>query len=273
MQYQRDLDVQTAGGQTLPIIPTRIGVMDVLSRTWEIYKGKLGPVILGVIAVTMLQQGSSFALQMLAPAVRAATGSEVAGVVVMGMGQLFNFVFSQWLALGLILYLLKLGRGQEANFGDVFSGGPHLISALVAMLLFGLAIVPVALIGLAIGGGAYLAIGESPVTAVIIVITSLICVVPIVYISLMFSQFQYLIVDRGVSAMESLRLSRVVTEGNKVWILLLGILAGLITMVGVFACCVGVVFTAPYAMFAYTICYLVMTGQPTAEQVPSGEAV
>jgi hypothetical protein len=270
--YQRDLD--TAGeGEKLPIVPTQIDVMDVLSRTWEIYKGKLGQVMLGVLAMMFLQQGAGFAIRIVSSGVGAVAGSEIAGVAAAGVGQLVGFVFGQWLAMGLILYLLKIGRGQQASFGDVFSGGPFLVSGLLATVLFGLCLVPIVLVAALIGGGAYLALGESPVTAVVVVLVGLLCLVPLVYVGLMFSQYQYLIVDRGATAVESLTLSRTITQGNKLWILLLGILAGLITMMGFFACCVGILFTLPYGMFAYSIGYLVMTGQPTAEQLTSGEPV
>lgn len=93
------------------------------------------------------------------------------------------------------------------------------------------------------------------------IIGGLICLVPLIILGLIFSQSQFLIVDRDVGSIESLRLSLQITRGNKVSLFLLGILGGLIVIAGIFACCIGLLFALPLVYLFMTTAYLAMSGQ------------
>ena len=102
------------------------------------------------------------------------------------------------------------------------------------------------------------------VAGLLLVVGILIAAVPTIVVSLMFSQYAFLIVDRNAEIIESLTLSKEITTGNKLTMLVLGILAVLIMFAGLFVCCVGMLVSAAYIMVLWSVAYLAMSGQPTA---------
>lgn len=83
----------------------------------------------------------------------------------------------------------------------------------------------------------------------------------------MFSQSLYLIVDRNVGVMESLRLSREITRGNKATMFLIGLAMLGLAILALIPCGLGFFVLMPYSMVLYSLMYLSMAGQPTAEQL------
>ena len=151
-----------------------------------------------------------------------------------------------WLQIGLTMVMLDIARGREVNLGKIFGGGPLLVKTIVAIVILSAAIgaialvligIPAAVVGLAMQDPAGAAIGGG--------IGLLIAIVPIIIVSLMYSQIQVLIVDRGLGSLDSLRTSQEITNGNKltlfvIWLLMmvLGMVAGIL---GLLALCVGII--------------------------------
>ena len=77
------------------------------------------------------------------------------------------FVFSMWIGIGSTVFVLKIARGQPAELSDIFTGGPFFLPILEHSILFGL------MVGLG----------------------TILCIVPGVFLGLMFGQFNYLIID------------------------------------------------------------------------------
>ena len=67
------------------------------------------------------------------------------------------------------LFMLKVARGQQAEFSDIFSGGPYLLSVFGAGFLFAL------MVGLG----------------------SVLCFVPGVFLALMFGEFYFGCAEEG----------------------------------------------------------------------------
>ncbi len=222
------------------IAATIIDFGDVFRRTWEIFKPNWGRCIGAWLAVfglnLVISYGLAFGLALLGNAVvgpRAAQPFSMAGNVV---AQLVSI----WLGIGLGIYMLRVARGQDADFADLFSGGPYYLSIFLALLLFGVCF--------------YVGI--------------ILCIVPGVIFALMFSQFYYLILDRGLPVLEAFRTSKELTSGNKLTLFLMWLvflLAGLALIV--LTCGLGLVVVGPYGSLLIAVIYLAITGQRTADQL------
>ena len=225
------------------LVPTQIAVGDVFERSWTIYKDKMiwciGAVLIVGIVNYVVAQIANYASAILG----ALVGYPAVAIVCMILGIFAGQLFALWLNIGMALLLLKIGRGQEPSMGDLFRGGPYFLTALVAGILVGL----IDLVGFVL------------------------LIVPGIIFALMFSQFLYLIVDRNVGIVESLELSMRITRGNKATLFLLWILSAGLIFAGMLMCCVGVIFTAPLVSLLWTVAYLAMTGQPTADRLYHGQ--
>jgi hypothetical protein len=231
------------------IVPGRLDFSEVLGRTWNILKTDWGNCLVVVVIALAL----NFAVNM---------ASGFLPIV----GAIIGIVFQTWIQIGQALFFLKKARGQDAQIGDLFQGGPYLLKTLGAGILVGLiclgivvvCVVPLLLVGLAVDENA------APLFAVG---GGLIAIVPIYCVALMTSQFSYLILDRNAGVIESLTMSRDLMVGNKlmlfaIW-LVTGVAGGLIVLL---TCFLGILLVAPYCAMMTAVIYLLVTGQPMIDQ-------
>ena len=138
-----------------------------------------------------------------------------------------------------------------------------------------LAIGAIALVLVGIPAATGLAVTQDPAGAAIgAVVGLLIAFVPIFIVSLMFSQVQILIVDRGLESVDSLRTSYEITNGNKLTLFVIGLLMGAVFMVamlaGLLALCVGIIpamiGASAFGSLLLVVAYLSMTGQQVATE-------
>ena len=189
---------------------------------------------------------------------------------VQAMMSIVFWVLQIWLQLGQAMVMLDVARGRPINLSKLFAGGPFLRDAIFATLILMLIMGGVAavLIGIPVGVG--LAITQSGEGAAVGAgIGVALAGIPIIMITLALFQYQFLIVDRRLGAVDSLRTSYEITRGNKLTLLLLGVVLAAISiaaiLVGLLALCVGVI----PAMIAVTgfsglvlaVTYLSMSGQ------------
>jgi hypothetical protein len=154
-------------------------------------------------------------------------------------GCLWNMLVSGPLIGGLYNYYLKLMRGQPADLGDAFAG-------------FGSAFLPLLL--------AYI------VSSVLTCLGFLCCVLPGIYLGVAWKFTLPLVIDKRLSFWEAMELSRK-TVTRQWWILFaLFLVSGLISVVGVIACCVGVFATVPIGIAAILYAYEDILGSQTTAQ-------
>ncbi len=238
------------------IVPSRIEVGDVFGRAWAIYREQWTMCLGLVLVAWLISTGVNF----------------VAGMIPI-VGPIASALFSVWIYVGVAIGLLRIARGQETTIGDVFNGGPYFARIFFASLLYGLMLLAVfgilfvpglTVVMLALRGG----------DEAMIVLTSvgvgLLCSIPTAVLALMYSQFYYLIIEQDAGILDSLRLSKEITSGNKLTLLAIWVLLGLVNLAGALACCVGLLFTTPFVALANVVVYLAMTGQPTAYGEPRG---
>lgn len=234
-------------------MPTQIEAGEVLSRTWEIFQKQLGILVGGYLimvgigfAVQMAEQLLQVLVMFLFLGAAGGGGGGGAGgppvlllVLTYGMGFGFfflNLAVNSFLGAGFTHLLLKVARGEHAEFTDVFSGRPFFVRYFFGNLLF----------GLMVGFGLVLLI------------------VPGVYLALMFWPFMYVIIDRDAGIGESFQRAQTLTSGNYMACFVLGLAALGAQIAGLLACCIGVVFSAPFAMLLFAVAYCRMSGQTIA---------
>lgn len=148
-------------------------------------------------------------------------------VIIQVVHWIISQIVSLFLTLGATRILLNVASGKEATVGQLFSQGDKLLRMIGASILF----------ALAVGVGI------------------LLLIVPGIYIALRFGQYGNAIVDRNMGVMEAFRYSSSITTNNRLNLLGLGILSGLIALAGVIALCVGMVVTVPMAWLIAALAY------------------
>jgi hypothetical protein len=180
------------------------------------------------------------------------------------LGNLLASVFQVWLSVGVSLFFLKRTRGQQAEIGEIFQGGPFFLRVFLAglllfLILAGIVIVcvaPLLLVGFAISQEAALILG---------IVGGAIGVVAAICVMLALSQYQLLIIDQDVGVLDSLKMSRNLMVGNKLTLFSIGLLCSLITLVAVIPCGLGLIVVIPFTAFLQPVVYLAITGQPMAD--------
>jgi uncharacterized membrane protein len=145
--------------------------------------------------------------------------------------------------------------------GMIFEGGPYLLRTVLASLLLGLGGFAVACLCAIPAGGVYLATNDPAISIGAFVVLLLF---PSIYILLTFMQYYYLIIDHNLGPVDSLAASREITRGNKLPMVAIFLVGFVLNLVGFLACCIGVLFTAPFVILSVTMTYLVMSGGATA---------
>jgi len=90
------------------------------------------------------------------------------------------------------------------------------------------------------------------------------CVVPMVFVSLMFWPYLYVLVDTNARGLEPITRSREITRENWGSVFVLGLAAIGVNILGFLALCVGLIFTSPLTLLFFAVAYCRMTGQRTA---------
>lgn len=175
-------------------------------------------------------------------------------------------IFGQWINIGETIFFIKTARGQSGEFGDIFAGGPYLLRALGAGILFVLGMLLIC--GVCLAPAGVLALVEAEEAAVIALIVGLpIGVIGGAIFSMTFFPYYYLIIDQNLGVIDSFSVARTVTVGNRLTafalILCTSIICGLITLC---TCGIGLLGVLPYIALLYPVIYLMMIGQPTAAQ-------
>jgi len=215
------------------IRPTVIDVGDVMGTSWEVYKANFG-ICFGVGFLVAVMSGfASGPSSVINIFVDSGELAPEFGILSLLLSLVAN-VFGLWLGIGHIIFLLKLVRGQNAEVTDIFSGTPFFLSTLGAAIVFG----------------------------VVYLLGAIACLIPGLYVLAMWWPFIYLIVDQNAGAMDSLSKAREITTGNKLSAVVLFLAAMGLTVAGLLAMCIGVLFVAPYLSLMWCVAYLRMTGQP-----------
>ncbi len=172
---------------------------------------------------------------------------------------------------GVFYIFIQAIRGQPAEIGDVFAGFRKaflqlFLGYLVRGLLIGLCMIPfIIVLVIEIVRVAATAHGASPDPRTIIQVFEtqlpiilpvfLICLVPTVYLQISWSFTLPLIIDKQMEFWPAMKTSWKMV--NKHWWLVFGlfVLVGLLNLLGVLLCCIGLLFTMPIGLGALMYAY------------------
>ncbi|REK12717.1 MAG: hypothetical protein DWQ37_10830 [Planctomycetota bacterium] len=223
--------------------PSRIDLGETFSRTWQIYKSRLGATLGGaLLAWFMMAVCNGLTNALIAP-IGMAIGDDAGLAVNFILTQLASIAVSAFFLVGIARYTLQIARGQPAEIGQIFSGGPLFLRAFAIQLVL--------FVGTAIG--------------------MLLLIIPGVIVALMLSQSIFVLADHGTGVGDSLRLSMTAMKGNKLTLFALYLVTGLLAIVViVFTCFIGFFFVVPFFFLMTAVVYLGVTGQATMLDVAAG---
>lgn len=206
---------------------------DIFARAWTVYLNNLGPIIGASLVVYLLNSLCGLLVNTLYRGAADSSGSQVAVAMIWVITYVAGTAFTVWLTAGLLLYLLRIIRGQPAHFGMLFDAGPLIVPATIATIAY----------------------------SVIVTLGLLVCIVPGVILGLMYWLAIPLVIDARLEVTEAFRVSRQTTDGHKgtlalVWLISVGLL-----IAGALVCGIGLVFTLPLAAVLQAVAYLAITGQ------------
>ncbi len=205
----------TAGPGIYPLVPSKMDLGDLMNRSWEIYKTQLGMLILVLFAVGAINFGANMIASVILQIITVAVNEPAVIVLANFVFQITLFVFQTWLTLGQLKFILKTGRGQPAEFTDIFTGGPYLLTAILGSLLLGVLITAIMLPFAAPPGIVWLVTNDQNATLIAGIICGVLFVPLLTFVLLSISQYQALIVDRNMGVMDSLRMSYEIMSGNR----------------------------------------------------------
>ncbi len=237
--------------QTFPLTRDNWSFSALWDYCFEIFKREwlmLGVAVLTLFGVTFIVQLVTAPLQ----AIGAAMKSQVFTVIFSIASMIIQQAVQGMLGLGLMRMMFDVLQGRKLDIGRLFSQfhkvGIFLISLLLVFLMFG---IPLGAIG-AIVGIARLATGmEWTALAPLAVVLGLLAVVPLIYflipLSLMQAELAY---NDDATPMQILRNCYAYARGERLSIVGVSLVGGLVAFVGMLACCVGVL---PAAGLSYLL--------------------
>jgi uncharacterized membrane protein len=237
------------------------------SRGWELVKNNLGLLFVGTLIYFLIE---------------GAVGGLASIPLIGPLFSIANFICSGPLMGGVFYLFIRVNRGERAEVGDIFSGfrrafGQLFLGVLVQGLLVGLCMIPfvimlvVKLIPLlphfkhyqpgtpldaeTIAGIKSLVFTTLPV--------AFICAIPATYLSVSWKFTLPLIVDKQMDFGAAMKASWKMV--NKHWWLVFGlsILIQVLNVLGLCACCVGVLLSVPIGFAALMIAYETIFGAET----------
>jgi len=236
---------------------------DVLSRSWQILRSRMGLVIGTWLASVILGNVPNLIFAVVSPGDPDAPPNPLSILVV-----IVSAILGIYLSCGLFTFLINLASGRKAQFKDLFRGGPIVIKVILGGLLLGVAGLAVFAAGFGIlailmqvAGGLGIAVG-------VIGVIGLICAASVIFTR--FSQYFYLLVDREVGVIESFNLSSQLMKGRFWQYNMLLLTCGLINMLTIFSLGIGLLLTIPLSLIASAVFYLAITGQPVADPMAIG---
>ncbi len=216
------------------VVPTAVEIGPVFNTAWAVWKTNLG-LLVGVTVIVYLISGAFSAVQSIFSIVAENGDEEVQLVASLASFTIaiISSIVGVFLGIGQTQIYLRLLRGQSAHVGDLFGGGSRFLPTLGLSILFGLAV----------------AVG------------TMLCIIPGLVVAILYWPSYYLVVDNKAKVIDSFSQALQVGKANIGTTILLFLLGMGITILGLLACFVGLLFALPLVGLLWTAAYLGGTGQ------------
>jgi len=218
-----DLQEIAPGGEPLDVVAC-------VKRGFELTKRQFGTILL--VGLVYLGMAMAMGIIQVMGGVVSSDGAEFAPPNVMGGGirfvsQVIAQLFTMFLGLGLTRIGLNVVSGKAVAVGMLFGEGGKLLRVIGATLLFGM----------------------------VVCVGFLLLIVPGVYLALRYGQYMVAIVDRDLGVIDAFAYSSALTTHNRLNLFLLILLAMLITLAGMLACGIGLIFAGPVVWLTHMVAY------------------
>lgn len=252
--------------------PGKIRFDECLTKGWECFAKNWGVCVVSTIVFFVLSLIVQLPMQFAQALMERYTGPKISGepMLVVGLGVAFFFFWAVGSAVSAILsagfmYFFITALRTKANIDQMFAGfrASNWIQILLAGVVWFAAVFVLALVVLA--PGIFLSITtKSEIPAIVSVV---ILLIPIIYVSVGIGFVFPLIVDRGIGFWEAITTALKTVHGN--WFSAFGllILVGLVAMSGIILCCVGMLATVPLGYLVWSQGYRQLFGDPDSAGV------
>ena len=216
------------------------GVGEAISYGWNKYWQNLGVLLaitVLIVVINAVAGGIISAIGNALPRIHFNSGTTRYGIGVgVILAQIVNLVIGAVLAMGLIRATLSVTEGQKPEVSMLF-GAEGLAAYIVAAILVTIGVV----FGL------------------------ILLIVPGIILLIMWHFFGFVIVQNPeTGALDAMRRSAEITRGHRWPLFGLGLLLLGINIIGLIACCVGVIFTEGITAMTVAFAYKTLSGQPVA---------
>ena len=228
----------------IPPGSVQLDVMACIKRSWRLTTQHFGVICLTGLAYLGVSLGCGFvegmfnAFLMTAEARSGTSGFNVAIIPV----KIISMLLTIGLAGGLTRVSLNLCSGREASPAQLFGEFGKLLKLVGGSILF----------------------------YILLILGLVLLIVPGIMVGLRMSYFTTAIVDRDMGPVEALKYSWHLTRNNSLNLIGLWVMLLLITLAGIMALFVGLVFAIPVATLAVTLAYRFLQHGPAALAEPPG---
>ncbi|MCX6899172.1 MAG: GYF domain-containing protein [Verrucomicrobia bacterium] len=176
----------------------------------------------------------------------------------------FNLVVQPVLIGGVWYVLLQRRRGQPATIGGVFDGFKLFFAqSILVNLIMGLIILATVIPGAIVAGIGGVAMKSQEVIGVLLIAVGvLLALVPVFYLSICYAFAMPLVADRRMQFWPALETSRRVVARHWFAIFAYSFVVGLLSLAGLLACIVGIIFTLPMCFCMFVVAYDNIFGRP-----------
>lgn len=283
--YQSPQEIEDEAYVEGDLVASKVRFGKLFDRIFALYKPHFGRMVLLGLIVGSINFFSGV-LENIATNIAQQPGVPVATTItVMILGGLVTQMIQIWTSLGMLRVIVRFARGErDIAFSALFSD-PVLTLKCFAVTFFQVLIASVpflftfpVLVPLwwpFRHNGPFEAQQDITLPVVVTVALCIPAFAAYLYLVARVLLADFFLFDRRQGIFQSIGSSWRFTSGNG-WVIVLGmIVAGILTVVGVFVCCIGIIMTlAMYSTFAVML-YLMITGQPTVYDsgAPYGAAV
>lgn len=196
-------------------------ISEVVKKGWDEAKKSfwffVGVIVLFVVLIAIISMASTAVINRY-------MGNGFVGFVV----GVVNIILTSYLSIGLILIGIKKAKNESTSIGDLFVGFPYVASY----------------------------IGASVIYFLIVLAGFILLIFPGVVWSIKYGFYPYLIIDKKMKAIESIKASAKITHGFKWDILGVWFVIELIGILGFFCLLIGLFWTIPLVLVSSALVYL-----------------
>lgn len=201
----------------------KFSISEAIRFGWEVFK-RHPWFLIGIVLITLFV---NYTPNMISEQMRSENQSFYLAI----FGIVF-WILNMLVSLGGIKISLSLVDNKKAEFSDLFNAYPLLFNFIISSILY----------------------------ALIIVFGLVLLIVPGIIFGIMFHFYSYLIVDKKLGPIESLKESKRLTSGSKWKLFLFGLVLALLNIGGAVVFLVGLLITVPITMLSYAYVYRKLQG-------------